>query len=564
MRGVVDTSGFVRGPFCDPVAAAAVAATGSHLVIAANPDPEDPSPSAIVEALNGLDENFDNCAVNKGCPGRTDDWTNPRPAWLAAGRAPVPAPFPDRRRPEPAVDSRGRGSPLASGWAAGFPAAVPNADDALWILAAAITVAVPLRAWAVRGRSYATFALVLLLSVPAALVVHDRLRGLVPGVIVFWMDAAFLWGLAATGCHLVALTKPRLREAPFRLGISLPAMVFLSTGALSLLWLGLLAPLRMLANLAASRDLTTLLDWLDAAPAVVALASIATSSRPRRETVHFSLIDPAARPASTAALPLKRLKVRRVRHKGAHPPQSAANTSNDRILRVVQITDPHLGPWQPVRKLAREIERLCAGDPDLVLLTGDLLTMESGGTPGALTEALAPLSQLAGRCFAIFGNHDHEAIDEVRAGLRATGVRLLVDEEVCVVTRLGRIWILGADWRGRGRAEHLEQLFAEHPRQDTAPRLLLLHDPSAFTLVPPGAADLTFSGHTHGGQLGLVSLGFNRTILTGTRWPDHGLFAAGQNRLYVHRGTGHYGFPLRIGVPGEASRLEIELPPLEA
>jgi|GEM_PF-5053010 len=40
-------------------------------------------------------------------------------------------------------------------------------------------------------------------------------------------------------------------------------------------------------------------------------------------------------------------------------------------------------------------------------------------------------------------------------------------------------------------------------------------------------------------------------------WPDHGLFALGSNRLYVHRGTGFYGFPLRVGVPGEASLMEL-------
>jgi predicted MPP superfamily phosphohydrolase len=46
-------------------------------------------------------------------------------------------------------------------------------------------------------------------------------------------------------------------------------------------------------------------------------------------------------------------------------------------------------------------------------------------------------------------------------------------------------------------------------------------------------------------------------VLSRTRWPDHGLFAHRTNRLYVHRGTGFYGFPLRVGVPGEASLLEI-------
>ena len=88
-------------------------------------------------------------------------------------------------------------------------------------------------------------------------------------------------------------------------------------------------------------------------------------------------------------------------------------------------------------------------------------------------------------------------------------------------------------------------------------RLLLLHDPLGFRHVPKGDVDLTLSGHTHGGQLGLVSLGLDWTVLARSRWPDHGLFGHGSNRLYVHRGTGFYGFPLRIGVPGEMSVLEL-------
>ena len=59
------------------------------------------------------------------------------------------------------------------------------------------------------------------------------------------------------------------------------------------------------------------------------------------------------------------------------------------------------------------------------------------------------------------------------------------------------------------------------------------------------------------GQVGLLSLGFDWTVLHGSRWPDHGLFARGASRLYVHRGTGFYGFPMRIGVPGELSILEL-------
>ena len=76
--------------------------------------------------------------------------------------------------------------------------------------------------------------------------------------------------------------------------------------------------------------------------------------------------------------------------------------------------------------------------------------------------------------------------------------------------------------------------------------------------MPGDDVDLVLSGHTHGGQLGLVSLGLDWTVLSRTRWPDHGFFGRGRSRLYVHRGTGFYGFPLRIGVPGELSLLEIE------
>jgi predicted MPP superfamily phosphohydrolase len=185
--------------------------------------------------------------------------------------------------------------------------------------------------------------------------------------------------------------------------------------------------------------------------------------------------------------------------------------------------------------------------------------MEGMGTPGALGRALEPLRPLAGRCFAVFGNHDHESSDEVEAGLRAAGVRLLIDEEAIADTAVGRVQIIGADYRSRGRQEHLAELLARYPRKPEQLRLLLLHDPSAFRHVPKGEVDLTLSGHTHGGQLGLLSFGFEWTILRRTAWPDHGLFGHGSNRLYVHRGTGFYGFPLRIGVPGEASRLEVVL-----
>jgi predicted MPP superfamily phosphohydrolase len=209
--------------------------------------------------------------------------------------------------------------------------------------------------------------------------------------------------------------------------------------------------------------------------------------------------------------------------------------------------------------MRRRIERLLAQEPDLVLLTGDFLTMEGHGSPGALAAAFEPLRAAAGRTYAIFGNHDHEAPDEVRAALAQNGVRLLADEEALAQTPAGPVQILGADHVWRGRRERLEALLARHPRRPGALRLLLLHDPSGFHDLPEDEVDLVLSGHTHGGQIGLVSLGLDWTVLSRSRWPDHGLFARGASRLYVHRGTGFYGFPLRMGVPGELSVLEVVL-----
>jgi predicted MPP superfamily phosphohydrolase len=190
-------------------------------------------------------------------------------------------------------------------------------------------------------------------------------------------------------------------------------------------------------------------------------------------------------------------------------------------------------------------------------LTGDFLTIDSNGDHALLGQALAPLTQLPGRCFACFGNHDHEAPTHVREGLASARVTLLVDEMTRVETDAGPVEILGFDFRRRDRRAHLEEISARYQRTESL-RIGLLHDPGAFRDLPEGTADLVLSGHTHGGQLGLLWLGLPHTIVSAlTGIPDHGLWARGKDQLYVHRGTGHYGFPLRLGVPPEESILEI-------
>jgi predicted MPP superfamily phosphohydrolase len=227
-------------------------------------------------------------------------------------------------------------------------------------------------------------------------------------------------------------------------------------------------------------------------------------------------------------------------------------------LRIVQITDPHLGPFMSERRLREICQRAVEEKPDLILLTGDFLTVESQHSPDPLARALAPLSAMKGRVFACFGNHDHECPELVDDALRRVDVELLLDRAVNVDLPWGPVQVVGADHRFRKRKEALSALVRAHPREPGRLRLWLLHDPGAFQHIPEGEADLVFSGHTHGGHVGLLSVGLPHTIVSAaTDMPDHGLWARGRDRLYVHRGTGHYGFPLRVGVPAEESVLEV-------
>jgi predicted MPP superfamily phosphohydrolase len=388
----------------------------------------------------------------------------------------------------------------------------------LFLMSTAVAwTAVVLLAAARRGRGFAIFAGILLgvhSLVSVALWPQFAARGL--GVLVLAPQlAAFM--------HFGSLTFPRLRAWPFRMLVSWPGLWWAGATVLALPW-----------AVVSALGVTPFGWWL---PYAIALVGLAQSLRNRDAIVDLVLdrepIDGLAR-----------------HHHGS--------ARSDRPLRIVQITDPHLGPFMSVERLRGIAERAVAADPDLVLLTGDYLTMESQATPGCLAAALAPLAALEGRVFACRGNHDLEAPAMVAAELAHVGARLLVDEATLVRTPAGHVQIVGMDFRWRDRAGHAQEIAARWPRVPNALRIVLLHDPGAFVHLPDGDGDLVLSGHTHGGQLGLVSLGMKWTAVSLlSKVPDHGFWARGRNRLYVHRASGHYGFPLRVGVPGEEGVLHV-------
>ena len=369
-------------------------------------------------------------------------------------------------------------------------------------------------AWGFRSRAYATFRAILLgLQVLLASALFPRFHGVWP---------LYLYGHAAVFVQSLALIRPSMRGLTYRVLISIPGAFFGAGTLLALPWV-----------LFGLFGLELPAVW---APYAVALLGVLQSLRSTEEQVHLVVADGESVPE------LKRHRMR--------------GPTTGRPLSIVQITDPHLGPFMSVARLRRICERAVARNPDLVLLTGDFLTMESQSDAELLGTALAPLAALPGRCFACLGNHDHEAPDTVRRALERACVTLLVDDACELVTAAGNVQILGLDFVWRDRKQHLARVCAEHPRVAGHLRIVLLHDPGAFRHLPEGEADLALSGHTHGGQVGLVSLGLDWTLMrVFVKAPDHGFWARGNDRLYVHRGTGHYGFPLRLGVPGEQSLL---------
>ncbi len=415
----------------------------------------------------------------------------------------------------------------------------------LYVLLALVMVGVPVYGWLARGRTYAIFgAVILALSLPGIVIAEWRFESWLPSDWLPWSRVLTILSIASAGCHMAHLVRARLRSRAFRWLVSIPGQVTVASGFMMVIWLLVQLPVQVLFWLLDLESGSEILRRFDIIPFAIAFYSIWTSRYPVEEIVRVRMQSDG--PAEFARVPVER-----------HRTSGGPPALDERPLRIVQISDPHLGPWQTVRSLRNTIERLLLHDPDLVLLTGDFLTMESSGTPGALRDALAPLQSRVGSCFAIFGNHDHEAPEMVRNAMNANGIELLVDDEAIVETAIGSVQIVGADFVGRDRRSHLTELLTQFPRREGSFRLLLLHDPLGFRTIEVGEVDLTLSGHTHGGQVGLVSLGRDWTVLSRSRWPDQGLFGLGSNRLYVHRGTGFYGFPMRVGVPGEASLLEI-------
>ncbi|HET8541985.1 MAG TPA: metallophosphoesterase [Anaeromyxobacter sp.] len=225
-------------------------------------------------------------------------------------------------------------------------------------------------------------------------------------------------------------------------------------------------------------------------------------------------------------------------------------------LTIAQITDLHVGPTIGEREVRRIVEQVNELRADVVAVTGDLVD----GSVRELGAAVAHLGQLRARhgVYFVTGNHEYYSgvgpwLDEVAR----LGMRVLHNERVTIGDAGASLDLAGVpDWSSRGSpgGEGLDLGRALAGRDPDRSLVLLAHQPRGVGEAVSAGVELQISGHTHGGQI----MPFN--LLVRAAYPYvKGLHRheedgrAGQ--IFVSRGTGYWGPPLRLGVPPEIAKI---------
>jgi uncharacterized protein len=232
-------------------------------------------------------------------------------------------------------------------------------------------------------------------------------------------------------------------------------------------------------------------------------------------------------------------------------------------FRIAQLSDIHIGPFmtqEQIRKFAAIAQAL---KPDLIALTGDFVTFDAA-TQYPVVEALAGLHAPFG-VYGCLGNHDAWAgvEDSISSLFAAAHVRMLRGASVAIT--VGGDWfnLIGVDFQSRHRfgpsapvkrvLGNIESLIARGQVN-----ILLSHNPDTFDRAAALGIDLSMAGHTHGGQ---AALEFISPEIAPSRLVTPyvaGLFQKPGGQLYVNRGIGTIGVPIRIGAPPEITVYKLE------
>jgi predicted MPP superfamily phosphohydrolase len=223
---------------------------------------------------------------------------------------------------------------------------------------------------------------------------------------------------------------------------------------------------------------------------------------------------------------------------------------------IVQLTDLHVGPTIGRAFVEDVVARTNALAPDLVAITGDLVD----GSVADLADAVAPLAQLRAPHGVFFVTGNHEYFSNAPAWvneLTRIGIRVLQNERVTIGNGAASFDLAGVDdpsavhYGGLSSREAVAQALSG--RDPSRELVLLAHQPRSALDAAPFQVGLQLSGHTHGGQLWPFGL------LVKLQQPFvAGLHRHGSSQVYVSRGTGYWGPPMRLAEPSEITHVRLE------
>ncbi len=224
-------------------------------------------------------------------------------------------------------------------------------------------------------------------------------------------------------------------------------------------------------------------------------------------------------------------------------------------LRIVQLSDLHLGPFLSEEQLARVIDAANELRPDIALVTGDLISSEADPVDLALRQC-ARLR--ADRILGCLGNHERYSRleDYVDVNGAKRGVDFLRMQAESLRYGSAELNFGGVDYQPfQNRNHYLPG--AESLIRPGSVNILLSHNPDVFPTAARQGWDVTLSGHTHGGQVTVEIL--NQTLNLArvyTRYVS-GFYQLGRAACYVTRGIGTIGIPARIGAPPEITLIRL-------
>jgi predicted MPP superfamily phosphohydrolase len=218
-------------------------------------------------------------------------------------------------------------------------------------------------------------------------------------------------------------------------------------------------------------------------------------------------------------------------------------------LRIVQITDVHVGRATPARRVRAAVALANSFAPDLVVMTGDYLSHHERGVP-LIREQLGGLQAPV---MAVLGNHDHwvDAEGATRA-LRALGYEVLRNQNTSLLLRGEPLAIVGIDDLVT-RSADITRAFRG---AGDGSRLVLAHVPRTAEYLLHQRASLCLAGHTHGGHVNIP--GLTPAIMRSMR--EHylaGRFHVQRTQLYVSRGLGGAVMPFRLNAPPEVTLITL-------